>query len=217
MSKQTGSSAEPPHDANLEALSCLVDGELEAGRCTGLLQKLCTDPQVRWQWTLMHVTGDALRSSEVASLHSEAFVARVANALDAEPAIVAPQASRGQRRFIRRVALPAVAVAAAASVLVFVAVPQLRGLDGSPAGSTSVSAAGGSTPAGSTPAPSAIVSAPATAVPPVASMSTEPAGTVVVQRLPELDAYVAAHREQSGTSMMLRSTPYLRTSATVPR
>jgi sigma-E factor negative regulatory protein RseA len=217
MSKLTGRSDElrpaasdgQPNDATLEALSCLMDGELDATHCSGLLKKVCSDPQARRQWTLMHITGDALRSSEVASLHSEAFVARLAAALDAEPAIVAPQASRGSRSFVRRVALPGVAVAAAASVLVFVAVPQLRDPT---AGSGAVLTMSPATSSQS--APAQVASTAGEASP---SSAGTPNGTVAIQRLPELDAYLAAHREQSGTSMMLRSTPYLRTSATVPR
>jgi sigma-E factor negative regulatory protein RseA len=204
MSKQTGAASSGDHDPTLEALSCLVDGELEAASCPALLQQLCSDPAARRQWTLMHVTGDALRSTEVASLHSEGFAARFASALEAEPAIVAPRAGRG--RFVRRVALPGVAVAAAATVLVFVAVPQLR----DPAGPATVA----SLPPAARPA--APVAAPAAAEP--ASAAAAPrAPVVVVERLPELDAYLAAHREQSGTAVMLRSAPYLRTSATVPR
>lgn len=204
MSKQTAASPQTnvnaPHDATLEALSSLMDGELEAGRCTGLLQQLCTDAHVRRQWTLMHLTGDALRSSEVASLHSESFVARLSSALEAEPAIVAPHA-RKSRRFMRRVVLPGAAVAAAASVLVFVAVPQLRGTDS----------------ASATMAASKSATTPVLAVgEPAAGAATSTNGAVVI-RLPELDAYLAAHREQAGTAVALRSAPYLRTSASVPR
>lgn len=232
MSKQTSQSparpANAPPEATMEALSCLVDGELDATHCDRLLRTLCDDPQVRLQWTLMHVTGDALRSSEVASLHSESFAARFSTALEAEPAIVAPHARRtAQRRsqsFVRRVALPGVAVAAAASVLVFVAVPQLRD-PASGAGTTLTGTQPATTQAGLPPATLPQIAAqPGTQPATTPVQSTNGSGTsngatspTIVQRLPELDAYLAAHREQAGTSMMLRSAPYLRTSGTVPR
>lgn len=217
MSNPTGIAAAPPDEPGgrpldaraREALSCFADGELDAAESAAFVRSLCSDPEARREWTLLHVVGDALRSTEVASMHSDTFVARVAQALEAEPAIVAPHARRDTRRIVRRVVLPGVAVAAAAAVLAIVAVPQLAAPD--------------------LPAPATVVSLPAApakkadAPIPVVSMQAPPAPTVgpsavgQVERLPELDAYLAAHREQSGTPVMLRSAPYLRTSATVPR
>jgi negative regulator of sigma E activity len=111
-----------------EAMSRLIDGELDAGGCRELLQRLGTDTEARQAWMLMNVACDAMRSNETAALHSSGFVARVSAALETEPVILAPGAlARRRNGTLRRVVLPAAAVAAAAAVLAVVAVPQLRG------------------------------------------------------------------------------------------
>lgn len=120
----------PKSDDCREALSRLIDGELDAGGCRALLDRLERDPDARGSWVLLNVACDAVRSSETASLHSTTFVARVSAALDAEPVILAPGAARRRLVMVRRVAVPAAAVAAAMVVLVVVAVPQLRGSTG---------------------------------------------------------------------------------------
>lgn len=113
------------HDGiDRQAISCLIDGELGDADFKAAVDRLCTDPQARAEWSLLHAVGDALRSSEVAAMHSSAFAARVASAVEREPAIVAPTAAR--RRY-QRVVLPGAAIAAAAALLAIVAVPQLRG------------------------------------------------------------------------------------------
>lgn len=117
------SSATPGEDCR-EKLSSLVDGELSDGECAGILDRACADPQVRELWVMMHAVGDAMRSSEVGSLHSNRFADRVSAALAREPTIVAPGASR---RRLQRVLIPGAAVAAAAALLAVVAIPQLRG------------------------------------------------------------------------------------------
>ncbi|MCX8003659.1 MAG: sigma-E factor negative regulatory protein [Burkholderiaceae bacterium] len=108
-----------------EALSRLIDGELDEAECRRLLARLAADESACREWALLNAACDALRSSDVAALHSSTFVARVRTALDAEPALLAAPAPR-PRRLVQRVALPAVALAAAAGVLAVVALPLLR-------------------------------------------------------------------------------------------
>lgn len=169
-----------------EALSCLIDGELSHAECARILDRICADPQVREQWTLLHAAGDALRSNEVAALHSSAFVGRVAAALAGEPTVLAPRALT--RRRYQRVLIPGAAVAAAAALLVVVAVPQLR-LTGE--------------------APQVAATQPA-AAPTAAPQPVE------VARVPELERYLRAHRELAGSLVMPEATPYLRTSNNMP-
>lgn len=169
-----------------EALSCLIDGELDRAECASTLDRICADPRVRDQWALLHAAGDALRSSEVAALHSNAFVGRVAAALAREPTILAP-AALARRRY-QRVLIPGAAVAAAVALLAVVAMPQLRG--------------GGETPQVATATP-------------VAAPANEPQ-PVEVARVPELERYLRAHRELAGSLVMPQSTPYLRTSNNLP-
>jgi len=171
-----------------EALSSLIDGELDESACRALLERLHGDETARRDWVLLNVACDALRSSEVAALHSGAFVGRVSAALAEEPAMVAPRPRRATPRLLRRVVLPGTAVAAAAAVLVVVAVPQLRG-------------SGGAT------APALVRSAEPKVVP-VAAVPL-PSGDIV--RSAELEAYLQAHRDLATSPLTLRSSDYLRT------
>jgi negative regulator of sigma E activity len=174
-----------------EAMSRLIDGELDPGGCRELLQHLGKDAEARQAWMLLNVACDAVRSSETAALHSARFVSRVSTALETEPVILAPGAlARPRNGALRRVALPAAAVAAAAAVLALVAVPQLRGTGGQP---TTVDLARQNAPA------------------PVMPASGD------VRRSPELEAYYWAHRESAGGPVTTRANEYFQpATATLP-
>jgi negative regulator of sigma E activity len=191
LSQQDGSQR-PDADCR-EALSRLIDGELDEAECRRLLDRLCRDESAQREWTLLNLACDALRSSEVAALHSAGFVARVRSALAAEAPIVAPASRPGTRRLTRRVLLPAAAVAGAAVVLGVVAVPQLLG------------------PA--TPATALAHKEPVTV--PVAPAAPAPQERGIV-RSAELEAYLEAHREQAAGPLLPRPTAYQRASATLP-
>lgn len=183
-----------------ETLSCLIDGELEPAECAKLLGRVGADRTARREWLLLHVAGDALRSSDVACLQSDRFLLRMGAALEAEPPIIAPRARRDRTRLVRRVVLPGAAVAAAAAMLAVIAVPQLRG-DSSVTTQTQTQTANRA-------APVAPVAAPLV---PVAATPASGAANEI-RRLAELEAYLAAHRELAGGSMMPRTAPYLRAS-----
>jgi len=173
------------HDCR-EELSSLIDGELEPSACYVLLERLRSDDAARRDWEWMNAASDALRSNDVAALHSTQFTIRFAQSLAAEPPIVAPRAARKSVSLIRRVVLPGAAVAAAAGVLVVIALPQLRST--------------------TEPQSVAVQTAPAPANEPPAELL----------RSAELEAYLAAHREFAVGALIPRSAPYLRTSASVP-
>lgn len=191
-----------------ETLSRLIDGELDPAACAKLLGRLGADHVARREWLLLHVAGDALRSSDVACLQSDRFLLRMGAALAAEPPIVAPRAGRDRARLVRRVVLPGAAVAAAAVMLAVIVVPQLRG---DAPGTMQTAAA----PAAQNASASA-QAAPAAARVPVAATPV-PASPNEIRRLAELEAYLAAHRELAGGSMMPRTAPYLRASAPAQR
>ncbi len=131
-----------------EFLSAWIDGEVEPESGEDIARDLGGNMAWRrriedWMWV-----GDALRSEEVVALHSPQLCARIVRALEAEPALLAPQAlpepaAAGRRRPSRwgHRAASAGAVAAAAAVLVFVAVPMLRDGSGGLPGSGVQSAA----------------------------------------------------------------------------
>lgn len=177
--------------SELEQLSCFLDGELDQAHCDRWFSRLAQDRTAYHEWTLLHLAGDALRSSEVACWHSRDFSARVASAIAAEPAIVAPALAARRRRLLQRMVLPGAAVAAATAVLAVAVVPMLR-----------VQGTGG--------AVQATASAPART-----PAITATAGGQVIERSAHMEAYLAAHREVSGAGMMPPSAPLLRASAAV--
>lgn len=192
-----------------ETLSCLIDGELDPAECAKLLGRLGADHVARREWLLLHVAGDALRSSDVACLQSDRFLLRMGAALEGEPPIVAPRASRDRARLVRRVVLPGAAVAAAAAMLAVIVVPQLRGdAPGTTQTAAALAAQNASASAQAAPAAAPLVPVAAT---PAAGAPNE------IRRLAELEAYLAAHRELAGGSMMPRTAPYLRASAPAQR
>jgi sigma-E factor negative regulatory protein RseA len=181
-----------------EALSSLVDGELDPAAADSLLTALCRDAELRNEWVTLHIVGDALRSSEVAAVHSTSFCARVAAALESEPTVLAPRPPQANRSgTLRRYLAPGVAIAASAAVIAFVAVPLLQ----SPA----------------TVAPSqqvATTAVPIAAVPSASEVSRRAAATVANARA--FDVYLAAHRELASGVALPRATPYLRTPGDAP-
>ncbi len=183
-----GPSADAPGageaDDCAQRLSALLDGELDADGCAALLDRLRRDEQACRTWAMLNCAGDAMRSADVASFHSAGFVDRVSAALEREPTVLAP-AALPQRAAARRWLLPGAGAAVAAAVLLVVGLPSKQAA-----------------------APdSAVARAPAaTAVAVVAE--EQPA----IVRSPQLERYLAAHRELAAPALMPSSTPYVRTS-----
>lgn len=170
-----------------ERLSALLDGELDAEGCRALVERLRHDPEAGRNWTLLNCVGDAMRSADVAAFHAEGFVARVSAALAQEPTVLAP-AALPRRSAVRRWLLPGASAAAAAAVLLAVGLPSRQGA------TTDTAAAG---------APAATAE--------VAVNAPLPA----IDRSPQLERYLAAHRELAEATLMPYSTPYVRTSGAV--
>jgi hypothetical protein len=189
MTQQTNPGPKPGDCS--EALSRLIDGELDAGGCRALFDRLERDADARRTWLLLNVACDAVRSSETAALHSTDFVARISAALDAEPAILAPGAIGRHQVLLRRVAIPAAAIAAAAVVLAVVAVPQLRGPASGQDG--------------------LVDNDPPKVAPPIEKD---------IVRSDEFEAYLAAHRESAAGPVMSRAAEFVlpaAATATEPR
>lgn len=171
-----------------QRLSCLLDGELENAECRVLLERLRHDEEACRRLALLGCVGDAIRSAEVASWHSDRFVSRVAKALEREPTVLAPSATK-RGSAVRRWLVPGAGAAAAAALLVAIGLPTQR------------TAAPGTTTARA-PLPTTNVAA---AVAPGQ-----------IERSPALERYLAAHRELAEPTLMPSSTPYVRTSAVMP-
>ncbi|SDV50986.1 sigma-E factor negative regulatory protein [Chitinasiproducens palmae] len=104
-------------------LSGFMDGEASA-------EGTALSAEGRETWTLYHLIGDTLRSDDLAAppAQSLAFVGACSARLESEPFLLAPSAPRTSVPLRRRV-LPALAVAAAAT-MVWIAVPQLQAVSG---------------------------------------------------------------------------------------
>ena len=185
--RMTGNPPADDADDCAQRLSALLDGELGADECQALVERLRHDEEACRRWALLNCVGDAIRSAEVASFHSDGFVARVSAALEREPTVLAP-AALPPRSAVRRWLLPGAGAAAAAAVLIAVGLPSQQG---------------------STPEATLVKASPA------------PTTTIVrgatpgVDRSPQLERYLAAHRELAEPTLMPHSTPYVRTSGTV--
>jgi sigma-E factor negative regulatory protein RseA len=171
-------------------LSALADGEAdaaEAGR--GIAAWADGDPQWQQCWHAYHLIGDVLRSDDLASPppHDRAFLQRLQQRLDAEPAVLAPQPLPATAPRRGGWVVPA-ALAAGVMGLAAVLVLALGPSGGTPAGPALAQAPGGEAvaqpkvAAGVPPQP-----APTTAEPVVAG------GAVV--RDAQLDRYLRAHRD----------------------
>jgi sigma-E factor negative regulatory protein RseA len=171
-----------------QRLSALLDGELDAQGCAALVERLRHDEEACRTWALLNCVGDAMRSADVASFHSESFAARFAAALEREPTVLAP-AALPRRSAVRRWLLPGAGAAVAAAVLIAVGLPSRQG------------ASPETTIAKAPPAPATtVVAAPGP----------------VIDRSPQLERYLAAHRELADATLMPHSTPYVRTSGALP-
>jgi negative regulator of sigma E activity len=175
----------------MERISILVDGEMDRAEAIAAIAALCADPALRRYWHELHRVGDALRSHEVAASDSEAFCARVAAVISAEPTVLAARAvhaSSGARRYW----MPGLAVAASAAAVAFIAVPLMRAPE-------TVSIAKNATPA---------------------QLSTVDVGaqkslpTIANARglNPSFSPYLAAHRELTSNSVVPRAAVYLRSA-----
>jgi len=195
---QAAASDAPRGAADAEELSAWLDGELEDPAAEPVLAGLLRQPHLGRQFETWCLVGDALRSGEVLAGHSPRLCARINAALADEPALLSPSALRPRTK---RHLASGFAVAAAAAVLVFVAVPQLRGTD-APAVATALAGSGAAPAAGTPVAPAAAAPAGPEAVASLAAV--RPA------RDPRLDPYLRAHRDFMGAGVMPAAAVYLR-------
>lgn len=190
MMEQTASN-EVSATLTMERVSILLDGEMDRAEATAAIAALCADPALRRSWHELHRVGDALRSHEMAASDSEAFCARVAAVIFAEPTVLAPRAVHASSR-ARRYWMPGLAVAASAAAVAFIAVPLMRAPE-------TVSVAKNATPA-------------QLSTVDVGAQKSLPTITNARGLNPSFDPYLAAHRELIGNSVVPRAAVYLRSA-----
>lgn len=76
---------------NGEALSALVDGELNGSEYESVLDAINLSPELKQRWVRYHIASDALKKSLPPALLKPGFAARVMHAVDAEPTVLAPR------------------------------------------------------------------------------------------------------------------------------
>lgn len=213
------------HDASLESLSALADGELDAAATARACGHWRDDASVRQRWHAYQMIGDVLRSDDLASAarHDHALLAAVRARLAVEPVVLAPQEAPAVAGRVPGADVPAREghavsgrrwpwVASAAMAAGFVAVVGVVLLTRPPA------LQGGATLAQVLP-PGAAPSAPmvqAVSLPAAAADTTvEPqalvaSGTLI--RDARLDQYLAAHKQFGGSSALGLPSGFLRSA-----
>lgn len=89
-----------------EKLSALMDGELEIGVTSRLIDVVSRDAELRAAWTRYHLVRDVVRD-QVAPVAPGDFARRVENALELEPTLAAVRRRRSRLRPIAGLALAA--------------------------------------------------------------------------------------------------------------
>jgi sigma-E factor negative regulatory protein RseA len=106
-----------------QAVSALLDGELEARQAGPAIDALGRDPELRALWERYHLIGGALRR-EGAALAWRGIADRTRERIAAEPTVLAP-ANLRPRRPSRATSFAGIALAASAAFLAVFAVPAL--------------------------------------------------------------------------------------------
>ncbi len=178
---------QPPVDANDPRwlLSALADGEADAAESGGGCAAWAAgNAAARERWHAYHLIGDVLRSEDLASAprRDRAFLERLSQRLDTEPAVLVPQPLQAATPARRRAWLMPAALAASVMALATVLVVTVG-----PAGENSAS-----TLAAAPTAPT-VMAVAASAAPALAEVVAPSGGRIV--RDAQLDRYLRAHRD----------------------
>ena len=190
------SSPDHPIDAQRQALSSLMDGDLPAGELAGVIARFCADDALRADWHAYHLIGDVLRSDDLATAPARdtRFLQALRSRLEQEGAVAQQDAAPWLATAPRPPMPMPVPVSASASASSFASVsaaPVRRRLSGWMAAPAAV-AAGFVVVAAVLVANKALLSPP-TAEAVFAQQMASPASGVLV-RDARLDRYLAAHR-----------------------
>ncbi len=96
----------------MDKISALMDGELDDRQAGEQLARLKQDEELAGYWHTFHVIGDAMRGEPVLS---QGFGRRLADRLDGEPTVLAPQ-----RKPLKRITAYALSAAASVSAIALV-------------------------------------------------------------------------------------------------
>lgn len=133
---------------DLDRLSSLVDGELDADAVALGCRDWCEQPAARAAWHRYHLIGDVMRSEHLSSSpqRDEAFLQAFRVRLASEPVVLAPEpvrhATEVRRPNWRQAWFPSVVVAAGFAAVAGVLVVTRLSTPGVEAGTSAIAAAG---------------------------------------------------------------------------
>jgi sigma-E factor negative regulatory protein RseA len=198
---------DPFDDSARERLSALKDGELDGVEPVAVCAAWVGNADVRQDWHAWHLIGDVLRSEDLASdpRRDRQFCAVVRARLLQEPVVLAP----GKFAVPPRARWAIGGAVAAGFILVAGTYSLLRPDDASAPAALAKGAL----------APAATMVAAAAPVTPVAEADEAVVTDVRLIRDAQLDRYLAAHKQFSGTSALGVPSAFLRgaTVDTAPR
>jgi sigma-E factor negative regulatory protein RseA len=188
----------------LEALSAMVDGELDADGLAKVCARWRDDGALRETWHAWHLIGDVLRSDDLASppRRDEQFLAGLRSRLAAEPVVLAPPRRAAAVALRRRSRWIASSAVAAGFVVVAAAVLVTR--DPAPQGAPALAQRAPVEPARVVPTA-------------VAGGEADPQALVANPTLirdARLDRYLAAHKQFAGSSALGVPSGVLRAATT---
>ena len=112
---------------NREWLSALADGELKGDELEHGLDALRHDPELQQSWQSYHLVRDALSSNLNEGVSTQLHL-RIAAAMEDEPTILAPQATK--RPWAKQAA--GLAIAASVAGIAIIGVQQMNGVESGP-------------------------------------------------------------------------------------
>ena len=162
----------------MDKISALMDGELDVRQAHEQFGRLKQDGELADGWQTFHLIGDAMRGDRALSPE---FKRRMAERLDAEPTVLAPQRSMAPKRAVTYALSAAASVAAVALVgwVAFVSNP--------------------------------IATQQELAKAPVAPVAAPPTQLASVPSDGKMNDYLIAHQEFSPSTSIQGVAPYIRT------
>lgn len=198
-----------------QALSALMDGEVEPSAVVDLCAAWRRDGELRADWHAYHLIGDVLRSDDLAlpAVHDEALLGRLREQLALLPVVLAPaptasvkpgpadgQPAQARRALRHAWGAPLAVAAGFVAVAGVLVVTRVAAPDMGP-GAASLAAAPGSS-----------------AVQPVSLAEPSDAPLMADRKLirdAHLDRYLAAHKQFGGSSALMVPGMVLRSATTV--
>lgn len=188
-------------------ISAFVDGELNTHELAGVIESIETEEASRHTWCVYHLISDALRDT---ALRGSDFSARVAQALAAEPTVLAPGRLPAERaRWMALSAAASVAAVALVGWLAFAPGPEQR-----PEMSPDVPLAA-APPAGQAMQAAATQAVQPAARPALALERESVAPPPIPVSAQMASDYLFAHQEFSPGMSLQGLAPYVRTVSTV--